>query len=913
MKSKYDSRHEAIIAALIILIILMINLIGTADIPEDPSLVNEDGYPMARTTFEELNRPGIRIGILSGTDWEALIRKHYPDAEYSYYDTYADMFSAVENGRLDIAEGFSNMRRDLTITNPDLKYIDDPFCIISNCFGTQNTDEGRKLRDDINDYLLSLRQSGEYDVIKDKWEDDARTGDVMGDYSFSGENGTLRIATIGLWEPMSFYVGDTLTGEFIELMNGFCERYGYTPVYNTLPYVSEITGLQAGEYDVIADGITYTEERAQMINLTVSVNETEMYLVVKESEATVTVPRYTVFLSSVKDGFERNFINEGRYRLFLSGLGITIEMSILSGVIGTVLGAGVCFIRTRKNKWLKAAASLYVRIFRGIPIVVLLLILYYMVFRGLKLSAIAVSIIAFSLDLSAYSSEIFRSGIESVPQGQYKAARSLGFPRFKAFRKVILPQALIRIVPVYGGQVISMVKMTSVAGYIAVTDMTKAADIIRSATYDAFFPLFVTAVTYFLLSGLLILLLRCLERKITPSVLSADRSVLKMVKNYSSDNTANGSDLRLSEEENTKTVFEIDHLSKSYGDTAPLKDINCTIKTGDVISVIGPSGTGKSTLLNLLDHLEEPTDGRIIFEGEDTSLKDYDINKMRLRIGMVFQSFNLFSHLTVIENIMLAQTELLGRSKEYAFNYGMDLLKSVGLIDKALEYPVNMSGGQQQRAAIVRTLAMDPHVILFDEPTSALDPTMVGEVLATIRKLATRGLTMLIVTHEMKFARDVSNRVFFMDEGIIYEEGTPEQVFDHPLRDKTRQFIRRLKVLDLHIDKDTFSLIKEFEITDQFAFKHMIKSGSINKMHVILEELCLNTLLNNNIRNADLTFEYSDSDEDGIIVFSIVYGGEDRDPMLGADILSLQLIRNACHSIEYSYKDGQCLITGELL
>ena len=233
-------------------------------------------------------------------------------------------------------------------------------------------------------------------------------------------------------------------------------------------------------------------------------------------------------------------------------------------------------------------------------------------------------------------------------------------------------------------------------------------------------------------------------------------------------------------------MIKIEHLRKEYAGITPLKDVSVVINDGDVISVIGPSGTGKSTLLRCINQLEKPTSGKIWVDDVEITDPKCDINKVRQKMGMVFQSFNLYGHKTVIENIMLAPMDLLGKSKQDAYDKGMRLLRTVGLAEKALNYPDELSGGQKQRIAIARTLSMDPDVILLDEPTSALDPTMVGEVETVIQDLSKTGKTMIIVTHELAFARAICNRAFFMDEGEIYEEGPPEQVFDNPQREKTR-------------------------------------------------------------------------------------------------------------------------------
>ena len=236
-------------------------------------------------------------------------------------------------------------------------------------------------------------------------------------------------------------------------------------------------------------------------------------------------------------------------------------------------------------------------------------------------------------------------------------------------------------------------------------------------------------------------------------------------------------------------MITVKNLSKSFGDLEVLKQIDYHVERGECVVVIGPSGSGKSTFLRCLNRLEEPTGGEIIFDGQNILDKKSDINKIRQKLGMVFQHFNLFPHLTVKENITLAPTKLGLMSASEADKTAMELLERVGLSEKADVYPVQLSGGQKQRVAIARSLAMKPKAMLFDEPTSALDPEMVGEVLDVMRSLAREGMTMVIVTHEMGFAREVADRVIFMADGVITEEGTPEQIFDTPPQERTRAFL----------------------------------------------------------------------------------------------------------------------------
>ena len=233
-------------------------------------------------------------------------------------------------------------------------------------------------------------------------------------------------------------------------------------------------------------------------------------------------------------------------------------------------------------------------------------------------------------------------------------------------------------------------------------------------------------------------------------------------------------------------------LRKHFGSLEVLRGISTSFEKGDVAVIIGPSGSGKSTFLRCLNLLETPTSGQVIFEGVDITRAGHDLDLHRRKMGMVFQLFNLFPHMTVLDNITLAPIKLRGLSKEEAENRAMELLKRVGLTDKALVHPAKLSGGQKQRIAIVRALAMQPDVMLFDEPTSALDPEMVGEVLEVIRDLAAEGMTMIVVTHEMRFAREVGKRILFMDGGLIAEEGPPEKVFGAPENQRTREFLRKV-------------------------------------------------------------------------------------------------------------------------
>ena len=359
---------------------------------------------------------------------------------------------------------------------------------------------------------------------------------------------------------------------------------------------------------------------------------------------------------------------------------------------------------------------------------------------------------------------------------------------------------------------------------------------------------------------------------------------------------------------NGKCLIKIEHLRKEYPNVTPLEDVSVEINKGDVISVIGPSGTGKSTLLRCLNQLEQPTSGKVTFDGEVITNPKCKMNKVRQKMGMVFQSFNLFDNLNIIENIMAGPMKLLGKTKQEAYDEGMQLLKRVGLAEKALNLPSELSGGQKQRVAIARAIAMKPDLILFDEPTSALDPTMVGEVLQVIRKLAQEGMTMMIVTHEMKFARDVSNRIFYMDGGGICEDGSPDQIFNHPKNEKTRIFIKRLKQLSLDIKDANYDFIGSVSSIEQFSRDNMLPDKLMRNVQLAFEEIVTQNLVPYgesyyNLYPIKIMLEYSDSDES--LIMEMEYSGMEYNPFKDGDELSATIVKKLTNDVKYSYKDDK--------
>ncbi len=345
-------------------------------------------------------------------------------------------------------------------------------------------------------------------------------------------------------------------------------------------------------------------------------------------------------------------------------------------------------------------------------------------------------------------------------------------------------------------------------------------------------------------------------------------------------------------------MISIRQLKKSFGNNVVLENVNVEINKGDVIGVIGPSGCGKSTLIRCINLLEAPDSGEIRIDGVNIAEKNAPIDSIRQKMGMVYQNFNLFSHKTVLENVIMAPIHLLRIPKKQAIEEAFSVLKMVGMSHRADFMPDQLSGGQKQRAAIARCLAMKPEIILFDEPTSALDPTMIDEVLAVIRKLVKTGITSVIVTHEMGFARNIANRIFFMEERGIYEEGTPDEIFDHPKREKTKIFIQKLKIFEYKLQIRQLDIYELAGKLSEYGQKYDITKRQMNGLNLILEEILV--FLSQNADHKDMTsviVSYQEANQQ--IQLEIRYGSPSMNVLEHPDFdeISRQLIHGLATDI----------------
>ncbi|MDE1991399.1 MAG: amino acid ABC transporter permease/ATP-binding protein [Rhizobiaceae bacterium] len=516
----------------------------------------------------------------------------------------------------------------------------------------------------------------------------------------------------------------------------------------------------------------------------------------------------------------------------LSGLGRTLLLTLLATVSGSILGTALALARVSGSPLLSGLSWGYIWLLRSIPVIVLLLVLnnlgylYETIRIGVPftdtvffdypttqlLTPFAAAFLGLTLNQSAFFAEIVRGGILSVDQGQLEAAAALGLPRRRQAFRIVLPQAMRSILPTGFNEIIGLAKSTSMVYVLALPELFYTVQVIYRRNLEVIPLLMVATVWYLVIMTVLSIAQHYIEGYFSKGALrnpkplpfqSFFRSFGRPVSVAAlSDDASETSGFRDAASVRPGGAVRIHGISKSFGSLKVLDNIDLDLPAGSVTAILGPSGSGKSTLLRAINHLERLDNGFISVDGDlvgyeqkiDTlyELKEREILKRRADIGMVFQSFNLFPHLTVLENLIEAPIQVRGISREDAIRLAQDLLARIGLSDKINSYPRQLSGGQQQRVAIARALALRPKVLLFDEPTSALDPELVGEVLDVIKELARTGTTLVIVTHEIGFAREVADTVVFMEGGHILEIGTPARIFSEAEHPRTREFLAKV-------------------------------------------------------------------------------------------------------------------------
>jgi polar amino acid transport system permease protein len=490
----------------------------------------------------------------------------------------------------------------------------------------------------------------------------------------------------------------------------------------------------------------------------------------------------------------------------LEGALTAIEIAVIAVAAGVVLGLGLAMMRLSTLAPLRAISWLYIWFMRGTPVLLQLVFFYdALPSIGIKFDSFTTAVLGFTLNEAAFCAEIIRGGILSVDRRQTIASAALGMGPFLTLRRITLPQAMRAILPALANQSINVIKGTAVASVIFVNELTFRSQQIVGQNFKFFTVFSAAGILYLVMTSAVAALQRHLENRFNPENERRRPANAPVAPTPDEDATPDWASLICSQGQSKSDADFVvcRNIHKAYGNREILRGIDFTVRRGEVVVVMGPSGSGKSTLLRLINHLEHmdkgeiEVDGKLVgYERQNGELKPVrDLAKARAeaRVGMVFQSFNLFEHFTALENVAEAPVQVYGESEQTARARGVKLLEAVSLGRHIHHKPHRLSGGQQQRVAIARALAVSPKLMLFDEPTSALDPELVGEVLTALRHMAEAGMTMIVVTHEVRFAREVADRIVFMDEGLLVEQGTPEEVLDRPRRERTRRFLNLIE------------------------------------------------------------------------------------------------------------------------
>jgi len=455
-----------------------------------------------------------KIGVITASLYEVMINERYPGSDLYQFNNQADMGAALDAGVIDCFIVPKATAEDFVKQYGSMTTLKEVFTKVPYGFAFEKTADKEKLRDQMNEFLAKIRADGTYDELVSVWFGDDEDKKVVDTSGLTGENGTLNLITTSTMPPYSYIKDGVSVGFEIDIATRYCREYGYALNISTAEFSAIIPAVTTGMANIACANIMITEERAESVNFSDPYYTTDALAVVRtENTEAEAAPG---FFESISDSFEKNFIREDRWKLILDGIGTTCLITVLSAVFGSILAFLICMFRRTGSRLANAISNIYVKLLQGTPIVVLLMILYYVVLGKSGLEAVWVAVIGFTLNFGAYASEIMRSGIESIDGGQREAALALGYNENQAFFKFIFPQAAVRFLPVYNGEIVSLLKSTSIVGYIAIQDLTKMSDIIRSRTYEAFFPLIATAIIYFILAWIISLILKIILKKVSP-------------------------------------------------------------------------------------------------------------------------------------------------------------------------------------------------------------------------------------------------------------------------------------------------------------------------------------------------------------------------------------------------------------
>lgn len=474
-----------------------------------------DDFSVLSIPFSELD--GKKAGVMTGTPQDAIVGKNVENADIQYYNNYTDLAIALREGKIDFYVNNTIQYPFIKKEYPEFSYIDGEMASFNNGAIFSKNDHGKMLRDEFNAYLEQIKNNGKLDELKEYWLKPNKWEKI--NIPTSGEKGTLKMATCTSLKPFSFMVNNGYAGFDVGLVAEFCKESGYELRIDNMDFSGVLSGITAGKYDLAACQIAWTEERDQSVLFSDLYVSQVMVPYVRTADYVTDYKQDSDdfhLIESMKKSFYRTFVEEQRWKIIMGGIATTLIISIFGFALANILGAMFCAMTLSGKKWLRILAEIYSRIMQGTPIIAILMILYYIVFGNSNISGTIVAIIGFGITSGAYLAQTFSGSISGIDKGQTEAALALGMTRWEAFTGIVMPQAIRRMLPGYFSQLISLIKGTSIVGYVAVVDLTKASDIIRSATFEAFFPILTSALIYFLISNLLLSFMKQIQKKLAP-------------------------------------------------------------------------------------------------------------------------------------------------------------------------------------------------------------------------------------------------------------------------------------------------------------------------------------------------------------------------------------------------------------
>ena len=859
-------QHRRTKAALATLLLLMMGLAGylsrleTDTQTADADTVQQDSVSTSSKLFKCLR--GKRVAVLLGSYQEMLVSQEAKGTgiEVLRYLNMSDLVNAVLMGKADVVctDDLLKLVDRKHAALMDYVDADEPPMPMAAMFKLGNTE----LQQDFNRFLAEIHADGTYQKIHNRWYD-ADDPDAQPIPQPRGKGRLLRVATFSSYPPFSFISHGKPSGLSIELVTEWANRRNWRIQVQSMDNISVIPSVQTGKADIAIGGLNITEERKKQVLFSDETCASHVGFFTKKGSkifASVTqaakpsrdsIPpvfkrlkgkRVAVIIGSIQDMAATKYAPDADI----------IRLTSIADVL-TALESGKVDVVVQENLTVifnKEVAQKVDTIDAGLP--------GRPVATCFKLgnTELQQNFNRFLAEINADGtyqqildrwSNADKPSAIPIPQ-QHGTGRTIRVATYSGMPPLNFinsgkPSGLeIDILTEWANRnnwrlkflnmdfasqipAIQTGKADMAMGSIAATEERRKQVLFSDSYHEGRITIYTRKGELGILKGPLP---SPAPKEEEPYMLWGAAAILIIMIGgsvwlfYCRRRPARHDLTSHEGEEKERPVISISHLKKSFGALDVLRDISVDVHHGEVISIIGPSGTGKSTFLRCLNLLEQPTGGSIVVDGEDILAKGYPVNRLRQKMGMVFQSFNLFEHKTVLENVIFAPCQLRHVPEEEARREGQALLRKVGLAEKADVYPSSLSGGQKQRVAIARALAMKPDVILFDEPTSALDPTMVGEVLSVIRQLAKEGMTMLIVTHEMKFAHDVSTRIFFMYDGYIHEDGSPRQIFESPVHSATKVFIQRIRKEVFEIGGPDFDFLGMHSTVSAFCHKYGI-------------------------------------------------------------------------------------------